>query len=114
MITLDQIASLRYGATLHHVSEKNRDGTPLRCRINGRIKVWKTLPEAERRELKYWNEQLSYTEHSVMFIMQRIADIESMRGKHWRVPVKYGMYECFYIGTTPECDYPEMWELSES
>lgn len=27
-----------------HVKLKNRDGTPVRCRVNGRCKTWKTRP----------------------------------------------------------------------
>lgn len=45
----------------HHVSLKNADGTPLRCRANGVCKTWKTRPN------------------------------------DFRLPVKYGLRECFYI-----------------
>jgi len=33
--------SLHPGATLYHVRLRNRDGTPLRGRINGMLKTWK-------------------------------------------------------------------------
>jgi hypothetical protein len=47
--------------TLHHTRLTNRDGTPVRCRVNGRCKTWKTRPD------------------------------------DFRLPVKYGLKECFYI-----------------
>ena len=64
MIT-KEIAKLSHsGQTYHHVSSKNSDGTPTRCRVNGRCKVWKTRPD------------------------------------DFRLPVKHGLRDCFYI--TPE------------
>lgn len=113
MITLDQIKTLWHGATFHHVSATNRDGTPLRCRINGKVKVWKTLPAELSDELKYLK-QCGRKDPDTGYIKERIAEIESMRGKCWRLPVKYGMYDCFYIGNVIDCDNPEMWELGES
>ena len=53
-----------YRQELYHVRLLNRDGTPVRCRVNGQCKTWKT--------------------HPIDF----------------RLPVKYGLKECFYI--TPE------------
>jgi hypothetical protein len=47
-----------------HKTAKNADGTPVRCRANGRCKVWVTRPN------------------------------------DYRLPVKHGMYNCFYI--TPD------------
>lgn len=60
----ETLARLPLGYTLEHVRATNADGTPLRCRINGKMKTWKTRP----------------------------AD--------FRLPVKYGLRQCFYI--TPE------------
>ena len=45
MITIDQAKLLKHGDIIHHVSEKNADGTPLRARPNGRIRLWKTRPK---------------------------------------------------------------------
>lgn len=64
MLTKNHILNLRYGVILHHVTEKNADGTPLRCRVNGQCKTWKTRPD------------------------------------DFRLPVKHGLRNCFYI--TPE------------
>ena len=37
----------------HHETLKNRDGTPLRARMNGKIKTWKTRPGEFRIPAKY-------------------------------------------------------------
>ena len=64
MITKRQAASASYRDEFWHVTMKNADGTPVRCRVNGQCKIWKTRPD------------------------------------DFRLPVKYGLRECFYI--TPE------------
>lgn len=38
----NEVLNLQYRDVLHHVSEKNADGTPMRCRVNGKCKTWKT------------------------------------------------------------------------
>ena len=53
--------SVRYGEHFHHVTMTNHDGTPLRVRVTGKCKTWKTRPT------------------------------------HFRLPVKYGLYESGYI-----------------
>lgn len=63
-ITKEQAVTLSYREVLEHKTKSNADGTPMRCRVNGKCKTWKTRPE------------------------------------DYRLPVKYGMYQCFYI--TPE------------
>lgn len=45
MLTFDQAQSLRVGTILHHTTRKNADGTPLRARVYGRIKIWKRSGE---------------------------------------------------------------------
>jgi hypothetical protein len=45
MITKTTALTVRHGATFYHTSLKNSDGTPLRCRVNGRCKVWASRPE---------------------------------------------------------------------
>lgn len=44
MITRSQAVSLKYRDTLQHRTLKNADGTPVRCRVNGECKTWKTRP----------------------------------------------------------------------
>ena len=61
MVTKEQ---LKTATRFEHITKKNADGTPLRCRANGQLKTWKT------------------------------------REEDFKLPVKYGMYEYFYI--TPD------------
>lgn len=61
MITKDIAASLTYRDTLHHKRKTNSDGTPVRCRVNGKCQTWKTRPD------------------------------------DFKLPVKHGLNECFYI-----------------
>ena len=60
-MTRQDALKAKYRDEFHHVSVKNSDGTPMRCRVNGMCKVWKTRPD------------------------------------EFRLPVKFGLEECFYI-----------------
>lgn len=104
MITLEQAKALHYRSELHHVSYTNADGTPVRCRVNGEIRTWKTWPMNVRR-WRAWLAKGGPENESL------IAEIDRMKGRHWKLPVKRGMYECFYIGTTDDCQRPEDWTL---
>lgn len=53
MITKEQAKMLQHGTILHHVSLKNADGSPVRCRINGKVKTWQRQPDAFRLLVKY-------------------------------------------------------------
>ena len=61
LVSRDNVETLGYRDIQYHVTLKNADGTPLRCRVNGKVKLWKTRPN------------------------------------EFRLPVKYGLRECFYI-----------------
>lgn len=74
MITKELALTLPYNATLHHKTKKNKDGSPVRCRINGKVKIWKTRPN------------------------------------DFKLPVKYGLYECFYIDNIFYKNFDE-WEF---
>lgn len=52
-ITLSQAKALKPGNYIHHVDDKNADGTPRRWRVTGRPKTWKTRPDEVRVPLKY-------------------------------------------------------------
>ena len=52
-ITLEQAKALRYGQILHHVHNKNADGTPQRWRVNGKVKTWKRSPERVQIPVKH-------------------------------------------------------------
>ena len=57
-ITSDNVGANR---ELWHRTARNADGSPVRCRANGKVKLWKTRPN------------------------------------EFRLPVKYGLRECFYL-----------------
>jgi hypothetical protein len=50
-----------YCSEFYHRKERNADGTPVRCRVTGKCKTWKTRPT------------------------------------HFRLSVKHGMYDSFYL-----------------
>lgn len=69
MVTIETATSVGYRHEFHHVTLKNRDGSPVRCRVNGKCKTWKTRPG------------------------------------EFRLPVKYGLRECFYIDNSNASDW---------
>ena len=52
MITKEQAMALTHGTTLYHSGFTNKDGTPMRCRVNGTCWTWKTRPEEFRLPVK--------------------------------------------------------------
>lgn len=60
MITKQIAMSLRTNATLTHKTLKNADGTPLRCRVNGKCVTWKTRPADWKLPVKYGLSQCFY------------------------------------------------------
>jgi hypothetical protein len=64
MITRDVAKSLPHGAILHHKTLRNADNTPLRARVNGRCKVWKTRPKEFQLPMKYGFRQCFYVTHN--------------------------------------------------
>jgi hypothetical protein len=44
----------------YHKTLRNKDGSAVRCRANGRCKVWKTRPEDFRLPVKYGLKQCFY------------------------------------------------------
>jgi hypothetical protein len=53
MIDKAKAENLLYGQVLHHRTLKNADGSPARCRVNGRCKTWKRRPEDFCLPVKY-------------------------------------------------------------
>lgn len=45
MITKAIALTLKHGQTLHHKTLKNADKTPMRVRVTGAVKTWKTRPD---------------------------------------------------------------------
>jgi hypothetical protein len=40
-MTIDEVKNLTYGQTIYHKVKKNADGTAMRVRLSGKVKVWK-------------------------------------------------------------------------
>ena len=53
MITKEIAIAAKYRQEFRHVSIKNADGTPARCRVNGKIQTWETRPDDWRLPVKY-------------------------------------------------------------
>lgn len=63
MITAEIASSLSHGQILHHVTEKNADGTPMRVRVSGKCQRWKKEPERFKLPVKYGLYQSGYIEN---------------------------------------------------
>ena len=59
MITKEQALTARQ---FEHVTVKNADGTPLRCRANGKCQVWKTRPQDFKLPVKHGLKDYFYIE----------------------------------------------------
>jgi hypothetical protein len=53
MITIEQAMLLSHGDVIHQNDDENADGTCVRWRVSGKIKLWKTRPLEFRVPLKY-------------------------------------------------------------
>lgn len=53
MITLEQAKNLKHGDILWHVSDRNADNTPVRWRVNGKVKTWKRNPNRVQVPVKH-------------------------------------------------------------
>ena len=53
MITKQQAIDADIGHVFHHISIKNSSFEPVRCRKNGKVKVWKTRPEEFKMPVKH-------------------------------------------------------------
>jgi len=72
MVNKTIATTVTLGDIFHHKTAKNADGTPVRARVNGKCKTWKTRPD------------------------------------DFRLPVKYGLRDCFYLTPENAAD----WELA--
>ena len=52
-MTKDQLTDLQLGDILHHKTLRNADGTPLRARVNGKMRTWKRDPGRFQLPMKY-------------------------------------------------------------
>lgn len=53
MITKQQAIEARYAQVFHHRRKRNSDGSPVRVRVSGRCKTWKTRPDEFSLPVKY-------------------------------------------------------------
>lgn len=53
MITKQIAMNARRGQIFHHVTLKNADKSPVRCRVNGKCKTWVKSPEKFRLPVKH-------------------------------------------------------------
>lgn len=60
MITKEQALT---ASSFEHATEKNRDGTPLRARRNGKTVTWATRPNEFRVPVKYGLKFRFYIDH---------------------------------------------------
>lgn len=59
-MTLTDAINARYRQEFHHAVLVNRDGTPLRSRVNGKCKTWKTRPGEFRLPMKHGLKECFY------------------------------------------------------
>lgn len=53
MITKDIAVAAHHRDIFHHTTEKGSDKQPVRCRVNGKCKTWKTRPDDFRLPVKH-------------------------------------------------------------
>ena len=63
MITKEIALTLKHGQILHHKTTKNADGTPMRVRVNGKVKTWKTRPDDFKIPVKYGLKTCGYVDN---------------------------------------------------
>lgn len=63
VITKAIALSLKYGQILHHKSLKNADKTPMRVRVTGAVKTWKTRPDQFSIPVKYGTRTCGYIDN---------------------------------------------------
>lgn len=67
MITKEQAVALKVGTILHHDVAKNADGTPLRVRVNGKCRTWKTRPDYFSLPVKHGLRDYGYVDNCHLF-----------------------------------------------
>lgn len=62
MITKEQ--AMTHRGEFWHMTAKNKDGTPVRCRVNGKCQTWKTRPADWCLPVKRGLNEYDYLRHS--------------------------------------------------
>ena len=68
-ITLKQAKKLTKDNVLHHVDLKNADGTPMRWRVNGKVKTWKRSPERVKIPVKHGLYDYDYVDENHLHLV---------------------------------------------
>jgi len=68
--------ALRVGTTLHHNTAKNVDGTCVRWKINGQIKLWKTRPADFSVPIKHGLRDFGYLTQDNCHLLHTIEQCE--------------------------------------
>ena len=71
-ITLAQAKALQYGDMLHHVENKNADGSPQRWRVNGKPKTWKRSPERVQVPIKHGLYAFDYVTENELDLVDKV------------------------------------------
>lgn len=52
-MTTQEAKRLTVGTVLYHKTYRNADGTPMRWRVNGKVRTWKKTPDRIQVPIKY-------------------------------------------------------------
>lgn len=63
-MTRDEAVNAHVGQVFYHVAARNRNGSALRARVNGKCKTWKRRPQDWSLPMKYGLKQCFYITHS--------------------------------------------------
>lgn len=63
MITRENVENLHLGQVLYHKTACNSDNSPLRARVNGAVKLWKTRPTHFQVPMKHGIRSCFYLTH---------------------------------------------------
>lgn len=92
MITMQQALTAR---EFWHMTAKNADGTPVRCRRNGATKTWKREPGKFRIPVKQGLK-------SCFYIDNFDGDLANSKNHHlWCVPELWEVEHVLFEGVTP-------------
>jgi hypothetical protein len=75
MITIAQAKKLGYRHEIYHLTLRDSTGHSLRARVNGKIKLWKTIPGIFKLPMKHGLRDTFY-------LTQLNADQWSLKAKH--------------------------------
>jgi hypothetical protein len=66
MINKAQAETLSHGHILYHITLRNKDGSALRARVNGRLQTWKRDPERFKLPMKHGLKECFYIDSTTI------------------------------------------------